>query len=268
MKTLKNATIDVLKRFVLAVCSTLGMFTVFGLVLEKLEGIINTNLYKSIGSAAVLFTAAIGTPLHEIAHWIVCKLFGYKIIDVELLRPVAYKRDGVLGYVAYTYDHNSTWQTLGCVFSGMAPLLLGVVFIYFAIKLIRPAVITEINDRITVCNKEVEKPSYFALYAAAFVGFWKGLFKKEKYGVVKGIICLYIIISISMHMTLSTADIDAALPGLKILLLLYLIYAIVTAMIGTEKYVARSAKIAAFIASFLSIGLVADIVLLAVSIVV
>ena len=76
----------------MTVISTLGVVTVFGLILEKLETVINTNLYKSIGSAAVLFTALIGTPLHEIAHWSVCKLFEFNIIDVELLRPIAYKK--------------------------------------------------------------------------------------------------------------------------------------------------------------------------------
>lgn len=265
-KDIGGGLINVLKRFLLTIICTLGVVTVFGLLLEKLETVINTNLYKSLGSGAVLFTAAIGTPLHEIAHWLVCKLFGFTIIDVELLRPVAYKTDGILGYVSYTYDRTSTWQTLGCVFSGMAPLLLGVVFIYLVVKLIRPETITEINNAVTDCNREKEKPGFITVYSAAFIGFWKGLFKKSKFGVLKGILCLYIICSISMHMTLSTADIRCAIPGLKVLFGLYLIHAVITAMIGRE-YVSRLAKTAAFIAAFLSIGLIADMVMLAVSII-
>ena len=38
-----TAVSNVLKRFVLTVISTLGVVTVFGLILEKLETVINTN---------------------------------------------------------------------------------------------------------------------------------------------------------------------------------------------------------------------------------
>ena len=78
--------------------------------------------------------------------------------------------------------------------------------------------------------------------------------------------CLYIVCSIAMHMTLSPADIRSALPGLKALFGLYLIHAIVTALIGRD-YVERLAKTAAFIASLLSIGLMADLVMLVISII-
>lgn len=261
LKDIFSGVLNVVKRFVLTLASTLGVIAVFGIILEKLETVINTKLYRSLGSFAVLFTAAIGTPLHETAHWLICKLFGFKIHDVELLRPVAFKQDGILGYVSYSYDKESIWQNLGCFFSGMAPILLGVIFIVLAVRLIKPEVVRGINEEIKKSRTIVSEPSFFVTYSMAFIAFWKNMFKKEKHGILRGIICLYIICSISMHMTLSPQDITASLPGLGILLGLYLIYSIITALIGTD-YKVHMAKAAAFIAAFLSIGLVADLVML------
>lgn len=264
MKTIREGIFSVIKRFFVAILSTLGIVTLFGFVLEKLESLVNSRLYSSLGSGTVLFTAVVGTPLHETAHWLGCKLFGFKVHEVVLLRPKAYKYDGILGYVSYSYNQGSWWQKLGCFFVGIAPMIFGVLFILLFIFLLKPEIYTEISEEIAKATKGRKKPDFTAVLAAAFCGFWKGLFSVKKLGLLRGFICLYLVMSISMHMTISYADIKGAMAGLGIVMLLYLIFAVITAMIGND-YVITGAKTAAYVSAFFSIGLLSDVLLLLIS---
>ena len=264
MKDLRHAVWEVIKRFLCAVTSTAGVFILFGWILEKLEAVINTRMTMSIGQDAVLVTAAVGTPLHEIAHWIGCKIFGFKVVDVDLLRPVAYKTDGILGYVSYSYSQNGIWSKLGCFMTGMAPMILGSVFMILIVRLCVPEVFESTKKSIE--NRSKDKIPVLSCWWAAFIGFWKGMISLRKWGILRGILCLYLIMSVSMHMTVSGQDLKAASVGFVIVALLYLIYSIVTAAIGNE-YVLPALKRGGFIASLLSIGLISDGILLLISLV-
>ena len=83
----------------------------------------------------------------------------------------------------------------------------------------------------------------------------------RKWAILRGILCLYLVTSIAMHMTCSGQDITNSVKGFGIVALIYLIYAIITAAIGNE-YLKRSLRVGGFIASLLSIGLIADGIML------
>lgn len=259
MKTLRNAAWDIIKRFFVAAACTIGVFVVFGFILERLEIVVTSQMIKSMGSGAILFTAVVGTPFHEGAHWIGCKIFGFTVTDVELLRPVAYKQDGILGYVSYQMNPDSLWHQLGSVITGMAPMIFGSVFMILMIRFLTPDVF-EVTKK-SIENRPKHKIPIVSIWWAAFSGFWTGIFRLRKWGIVRGVICIYFVISIAMHMTLSGQDIVSASKGFMLLGILYLIYAIVTAAIGTE-YIKPSLKVAGFISALLSIGLIADIIML------
>lgn len=93
MKSLMSGLFSVIKRFFVALLSTLGIAVLFGYILERMESIVNARLYETLGRGTTLFTAIIGTPLHETAHWLGCKIFGFNVIEVELLRPFKYRED-------------------------------------------------------------------------------------------------------------------------------------------------------------------------------
>lgn len=264
METLRDAILSVLKRFFVAIVSTLGILTLFGFVLEKMEAIVNTRLHASLGKGAVLFTAIIGTPLHETAHWLGCKIFGFKVHEVELLRPIKYRADGILGFVQYSYNQDSLWQKLGCFFVGIAPMIMGGIFILLFTWLLKPEIYIQIREKVDKVSYGVKKPSFISVCWAGFSGFWKGLFSLKKWGWLRGIICLYVVMSISMHMTISPADIEGAKAGIWVVLALYGIFAIVTAMIGKDCII-PGAKTAAVLSAFFSIGLFADALLLVIS---
>ena len=264
MKTIQKTINEIILRFLAAVLSTLGILFVFGWTLDNLERIIMTRMYRSIGQGAVLVTAAVGTPLHEIAHWLGCKLFGFKVIEVELLRPVAYKTDGVLGYVKYATTGTGWWTKTGMFITGIAPMLLGCIFIILIVKIMIPEVFD--STRKSIGKRETGKSSIFLCWPLAFVGFWKGMFSLRKWGILRGIVCLYLMMSTAMHMTLSTQDLKGASIGYGVIAILYLIFAIITFCIGTN-YKKHSIQTAGFIAMILSIGVISDIVLLLITII-
>lgn len=262
MEAIRKALISVIKRFVVIVASTIGIITLFGYILDKLELLVNTKLYSIFGSGAILFTAIIGTPLHETAHWIGCKLFGFKVHEVQLLRPRAYKIDGVLGYVSYSYSQDSFWQKFGCAIVGIAPMIFGSLFILLTIFLLKPEIFYTIKDRVAKANSGSNKESHFFVSLfAAFTGFWIGLFNFKKWGWLRSLFCLYITGSIAMHMTVSSQDIKSASSGLGTVILIFLVISIISSIIGSD-YIIHGAKIAALLSSFLSIGLFADAILL------
>ena len=250
---------SLIKRYIAAVISTLGVMVLFGWALDRMEYVIMQRMFRTIGLNAVLITAAVGTPLHEIAHFLGCKLFGFEVYEVVLLRPVAFKTDGILGYVSYAQPASGWWASLGAFVTGIAPMLLGSIFIILIVWLVTPELFKAVKKSID--EKMNSKVPLLQCWWAAFTGFWKCFFKLRKWALLRGIICLYLVISTAMHMTISTQDFNNATQGFGIVAALYLIFTLITAAIGTD-YKKRALRIGGFIAMVLSIGLIADAVLL------
>ncbi len=105
MQDIRNGIWSVIKRFVLAALSTIGVFMLFGWILDKLEYTIYSRMVASSGQNVILVTGIVGTPLHEIAHWIGCKIFGFTIIDVDLFRPMSSYLKCIFYPVTYALQH-------------------------------------------------------------------------------------------------------------------------------------------------------------------
>ena len=141
-------------------------------------------------------------------------------------------------------------------------MILGSVFMILIVRLCVPEVFESTKKSIE--NRSKDKIPVLSCWWAAFTGFWKGMISLRKWGILRGILCLYLVMSVSMHMTVSGQDLKSASVGFVIVALLYLIYSIVTAAIGNE-YVLPALKRGGFIASLLSIGLISDGILLLIS---
>ena len=85
------------KRALGAFGATVGVLVVCGLLLGFVEGKSTELLYRLFGWGGVLFTGVAGTPIHELGHYLMCRLFGVRVTEVALFRPVAGRADGVLG---------------------------------------------------------------------------------------------------------------------------------------------------------------------------
>lgn len=250
-------------RFFLSVASTIGVLGAFGLIMEKLEGLIMTKIFVSQGYVGVAATSLIGTPVHEFSHWLMCKLFRFKVVDVELLRLKEFRYDGVLGYVSFEpAGESSLFQTIGTFFIGVAPLLLGSLFIMLIVRILIPEGFKSAGCGLKSTAKTPQHSYFFRCLWNSFLGFWKGLFsRKGVLKIVSNVVGLYMVMSISMHMTLSMQDIKTGMKGFVALLGVYFIVNM-WAMFFRTKYVENASRVMALFGMFMSIGLVSDIVVL------
>ena len=141
---------------------------------------------------------------------------------------------------------------MGCFFVGIAPMVLGVAAILLILRLITPEVFRSAGTRLAGALGARRGP--LALLGAACSGFFSGLFRLRGLGILRGVLCLYLVFSISTHMTLSPADLRGAAAGLAVVAALCVLFGAVTTLLGIEVNAALK-KTAVVIASFLGVGL-------------
>ena len=237
------------KRAAGAFAATVGVLVVCGLILGLVENKATAFLTSVFGWGGIVATGLVGTPIHELGHFLLAKLFGFHVTDVALFRPIAGKADGVLGYVSYTYDKSSLWQQLGCFFVGIAPMILGVLAILLLLRLLTPEAFHGAKGRIERSHGTGER------LRGAFTGFWSGIGRLRGWGILRGVICLYLVFSISTHMTLSLADLRGAAVGLVVVAALCILFGVVTELLRLD-VVPTLQTTAVTLASFFSVGIV------------
>lgn len=248
----RSAPAELAVRSLAAFLSTVGVLTLFGLLMGLIEGVSTRYLYQLLGWGGIVLTGFIGTPVHELCHWLMCKVFTLPVAEVALFRPVAGRTDGVLGYVNYSYNPSSLWQRLGCFFVGIAPMLLGTVVLLVLVRLLLPEAFAAVKVRAGAAARQGSGP--VAVAGAVCAGFFAGLGQLRRWGILRGIVCLYLLLSISTHMTLSPADLRGASAGLVAVAALCICYALVSMLLGADAG-AQLKKAAASVAALLSIGL-------------
>lgn len=77
-----------------------------------------------LGWRAVLVTGWIGVPVHELAHLVLARLVGHRIIAYRLFEPDP--ASGTLGYVRHAYRRRSPLQPLKDLAIALAPIGAGV----------------------------------------------------------------------------------------------------------------------------------------------
>lgn len=93
---------------------------------------IGNRIYNGKLSRAAFFSSAlIGVPLHELSHAIASVLFGHKIQGIKLIPTSS---TGELGYVRHSWNTRSVYQSLGCFFIAIAPLITGSLFVLYIFK--------------------------------------------------------------------------------------------------------------------------------------
>jgi hypothetical protein len=94
----------------------------------------NIELNQSIFGFAWRCFISLGVLLHEISHALMCLAFGHKITR---FRPLSFDREtGIAGYVEHTWDRESSYQSMGNLFIGIAPLVAGCAAVYVAALLL------------------------------------------------------------------------------------------------------------------------------------
>ncbi len=183
------------------------------------------NLSRVIGWRGVVFwTGWLGTPIHELSHWIVGKLLGVHILELKLFAPD--ERSGVLGYVRYRVPRLRLAELLpivGTFLMGIAPLFGGALALY--------------GVRLALIDRTADQPFIDAVqrFSAAWptapiaslpAGFFSLIV--ECYRPIFGLgmtdvwmwLYLYISLAIGTHLAPSGADLRGGMRGFLVVAIL------------------------------------------------
>lgn len=133
MDKLHIFSLTLTKALVTQLIGVLGIFFVFGFVLSNIETWTRKQYTRSIGWKGILWTGWIGTPIHELGHWVFCKIFGHRVDEMRLFQPD--RQTGRLGHVNHSYNAKNLYHNIGNFFIGAAPMISGacalVLLLYF-----------------------------------------------------------------------------------------------------------------------------------------
>lgn len=127
----------ILEQTALQLLAIFGIFMVLGILLGIIQKETHKRYRTHFGWRGILWTAWIGTPIHEFGHIVFAKLFRHKLEHVAIFQPN--KETGGLGHVEHSYNKRSIYQQIGNFFVGAAPLLFGGIFIYLLLVFLVPA---------------------------------------------------------------------------------------------------------------------------------
>lgn len=223
------------KLTLLSTSSLFGVYIVFGVLMHFLEQLNTKIIFSAFGTIGIILTGFIGTVVHEFSHFLMCLIFRHEVVEVVWFRPLGAMEDGVLGYVQHRYDPNSLYQQVGNFFIGIAPLLLGAVFILIIYRICLPKSAKQytagLNENMKALANSFTTGSILKILLKQNGQLLKSLFTKEN--MKKPIFWLFLLVmySISSHMSLSTADLRGALMGLIILLAAVVVISFILALL-------------------------------------
>ena len=216
-----------------------------------------------------MITGAVGTPIHELSHALMCLVFGHQIDEIKLYRPTA--NDGNLGYVTHSYNKKNIYHQIGNFFIGIAPIICGSGVLLLLMRIAVPSVFEKFVAEIGLIGgysyadvgaSEVEEIFMISLRAFSVVfdfsnanNFWWWAF-------------IVLALMISSHMELSGADIKCGIGGLLILMGALLATDTVLYFVSLSALAAVTSAIATagfILASFLMIALFFCVALLIVA---
>lgn len=209
---------------------TIGLLILCGFVSEMLRRAFYYLLGGANGFKIIKGVSIIGTPVHEFGHAMMCVVFGHKIHEVKFYSPEPADESGYvqLGYVNHSYNKKNLYQSLGTLFIGLGPIFSGIGVVTLVLYLCFPHAIAGFFSA-----------SFSALSSgdSFFSVLWEGIklpinmFKEDGFFLWK-ILGVFVIFSVTMHVTLSGADIKNSVRGLLIYLVLAFLFAFVTSLFG------------------------------------
>ena len=169
-------------------------YLIFALLMQKISNAIRIRLASLLSLKGYIYLTAPGVMIHELSHAFFCLLFRHKIAEMKLFAPTD---DGTLGYVSHTYNPKSRFQRIGNFFIGTGPVWGGVFALWIVTLIFLPS---EVLDFKQGCLEAFFKLAGY-MVSADFWCNWRSY-------------CwLYLILTISSHVTLSAPDLAGAAGG-------------------------------------------------------
>ena len=248
---------EIVINFLTQTVFSVGIIFLFGLFIALCRrGFCRTIGRK--GPLLLVITGAVGTPVHELSHALMCLLFGHRVDEIKLYRPNA--NDGNLGYVKHSYNKKNLYHQIGNFFIGIAPIICGSGVLLLLMRLSVPTVFDEFVSNIGLIAKfsysEIAFADIWDIFTISIKAFLV-VFDLSHADNVWWWVFITLALMISSHMELSGSDIRGGVKGLLILLGVLLVADVVLYFVSLPALaVATSAMVTAgfFLASFLMIA--------------
>lgn len=180
------------------------------------------------GYHAVLAASIIGTPVHELGHAVMCLLFGHRIDEIVLWQPHSW--DDRLGYVEHSYDPDSLYQRLGNLFIGAGPIFSGMAVLSLLLFFAFPSSWSAYTERLGLL---VQENGSVLRIVASGLGLIPDLFAELFGGSLwLRLTALLAMLSVSLHISLSPADLEGAATALPLYLMIALAVTVVASLLG------------------------------------
>ncbi len=220
---MNGTALDFIFYFLKLVGGTIGTFFACGLLVHLISVFFSRLMGR--GSGAIFdVTSIIGTPIHELGHAAMCKIFAHRIEEMRLWTPKP--TDGVYGYVEHSYSKRNLWARFGRLFIGMGPLFSGLGVTVFVLWLCFPTLWQDYLARSSALTAGGGFPvgEIFSSLSMLF----RGVFTSFRADWLRSLLGLVVILPVSLHVSLSPQDVKESLGSLPIVLILLLVFALAT----------------------------------------
>lgn len=215
--------------FLRIVWYTLGAIVICGSAVYACERLA-LWLMGGAGSVIVKVTSFIGTPVHELGHAAMCPLFGHTITAIKLWQPNS--RDNTLGYVTHQYNRRNPYQLFGNLFIGIGPIFSGLGVLTLCLLLCFPDTLHAYLTTARSMAAAGENGLIIFLEGLKMIPRMVGEFSMPGRPVWVRIIGLIVLLSVSLHISLSPADIKGSLHALPLYGVLVILITVITSLIG------------------------------------
>lgn len=202
-----------------------GIFFLFGFILSMLQRATHRQYVQTLGWRGILWTAWIGTPIHELGHVVFAKIFRHRVHRISLFAPNA--ATGNLGSVDHSFNPKSLYQRIGNFFVGAAPLIFGAVFLTLLLRTLVP------NEKAIFQPLAGAGADIGSITIAAQETLAR-LFAPENLGAWNFWLFLYISFCIASHMAPSRRDLRGMWRGFFWIIILLFIANSVALLLGKD----------------------------------
>lgn len=199
--------VESLKLLVILVAPFVG----FAVVIHWFERITQTRMAERFGWHSVLWTGWLGTPIHELSHAFMCRLFRHRVDEIALFEPD--RESGRLGYVKHSFQEGNWYQELGHFFIGIAPLIGGSSVLAIFLWMFYP---DAAKVAIEAANSGAAHGAV-AQVVSAIEALCGNILTIAHLGTVRFWVFIYLVLCVGSHMAPSSSDYRGASRGVFLL---------------------------------------------------
>ena len=248
---------EIFRHLLLQLACTVGVIVVFGFLIALCRRTFLKNTGYT-GYRVLLVAGAVGTPIHELSHALMCIIFGHRILEMKLYEPG--NPNGTLGYVNHAYNPKNIYHIIGNFFIGIAPILGGSGVLLLLMNWLVPSVsvaFSSVASGFDVTN--------FGGYFGVFGGVLGAIFSPANFGNARWWVFIVLALMVASHMELSGADLKGGYMGLVTMVILFLLMDVVLGLFAPAALNVVTGglmRFSGYIASFLIISAVFSLLLL------